>query len=256
MILPKELPDTGELVIVKVNKIMPHGAYCTLQEYNIDAYLPISEIASGWIKNIHEFIKEGQKDVAKVIFVDRTKRAIDISFKKATSGERKNKITEYNLEKRAEGMFEKALASSKTEQRKAEIIREVAQKEHTYNDLVNDIFENKDPLSGMKEKEFKQALYDLVFKTIKPKRYTVSYTAELTTTDTKGGIGLIREVLSEIEEKGVAVLYLGAPHYRLTAEDESYPKAEDKIKVAQSVLEKYNKRIAFEIKSNKGAASG
>jgi translation initiation factor 2 subunit 1 len=256
MIYPKELPDTGELVIVKVSKIMPHGAYCSLQEYNADAYLPISEIASGWIKNIHEFIKEGQKEVAKVIFVDKSKKAIDISFKKATSGEKKNKITEYNLEKRAEGIFNKALVGSKSEDRKAEILKEVSQREQTYNDLINDIFENRDPLSGMKDKEFKQALYDLVFKTIKPKTYTVSYTVELTTTDTKGGIELIKEALSAIEQKGVEVLYLGAPHYRLQAEDSSYPKAEDKIKAAEAVLEKYNKRIAFAIRSNKGAASG
>jgi translation initiation factor 2 subunit 1 len=256
MIQPKELPDTGELVIVKISKIMPHGAYCTLQEYNADAYLPISEIASGWIKNIHEFIKEGQKEVAKVIFVDKEKRAIDISFKKASAGEKKNKATEYNLEKRAEGIFAKALAASKLESKKAEILKEVAQKEQTYNDLVNDIFENKDPLAGIKEQAFKQALYEMVFKVIKPKTYVVSYTVELTTTDTKGGISLIREILEAISQKGVEVLYLGAPRYRLMAEDSSYPRAEDKIKAAQSVLEKYNKRIAFEIRSNKGASNG
>ncbi len=251
MIIQRELPETGELVIVKVSKIMPHGAYCVVQEYGVDAYLPISEIASGWIKNIHEFVKEGQKEVAKVIFVDKDKRAVDISFKKASAGEKKSKITEYNLEKRAEGIFAKAIASAKAEPRKAEIIKEVAQKEQTYNDLVNDIFENKDPLAGIKEKEFRQALYDLVSKTIKPKRYAVSYTAELTTTDTKKGIALIKEVLEAIEQKGIDVLYLGAPHYRLLAEDTSYPKAEGKIKEAQAILEKYDKRIAFSIKSNK-----
>ena len=71
MIIQKELPDVSEFVIIKITKIMPHGAYCRLIEYNSDAYLPISEVSSGWIKNIHEFIKEGQQDVAKVIFVDR-----------------------------------------------------------------------------------------------------------------------------------------------------------------------------------------
>jgi translation initiation factor 2 subunit 1 len=70
---------------------MPHGAYCELVEYKADAYLPIGEVASGWIKNIREFIKEGQKDVAKVVFVDQNKRALDISLKKVTAKEKKDK---------------------------------------------------------------------------------------------------------------------------------------------------------------------
>ncbi len=252
MIIKKPLPDTGELVIAKVNKIMPHGAYCTIQEYNTDAYLPISEIASGWIKNIHEFIKEGQKDVAKVIFVDKDKRAIDISFKKVRAGEKKSTLTEYNLEKRAEGIFAKALSAAKMESKRDEIIQEVAKKEQTYNDLINDIFENKDPLAGIKSTEFKTALYEMVFKVVKPKRYTVSYTLNMTTADTKGGISLIKEVLGEVEKQGVDVLYLGAPHYRLLAEDKSYPKAEGRIKQAQVILEKHGRKVFFEIKSNKG----
>ncbi|MCL5420104.1 MAG: S1 RNA-binding domain-containing protein [Candidatus Marsarchaeota archaeon] len=256
MILPKKMPDVGELVLVRINKIMPYGAYCTLQEYNADAYLPISEIASGWIKNIHEFIKEGQKEVAKVIFIDNDKRAIDISFKKASAGEKKGKMADYNLEKRAEGIFNKALAASGTESRKAEIISEIGRREQTYNDLINDIFENKDPLSGFKEADFKQALYDLVFKLIKPKKYTVSYTIEMTTTNTRAGISLIKEALAAVAGTGVSVLYLGAPHYKIISEGPSYPKAESKIKEAQAALEKYSKQISFSIKSNKGEASG
>lgn len=253
MILPKKLPETGELVMVKVSKIMPYGAYCTLVEYNTDAYLPISEIASGWIKNIHEFIKEGQKDVAKVIFVDKDKNAIDISFKKATNAEKKNKIDEYNSEKRAEGMFAKAIAGAKVEAKKEEILNKIAKVETTYADLINDIYNNKDPLATLDEKEFKQMLYEIVFKSIKPKNYTVSYTVELTSLDTKGGIKTIKEALGAVEQTGVEVLYLGAPHYRLLSEDSSYPKAEGRIKEAQAILDKYNKRISYSIKSNKGS---
>lgn len=251
MIIKKQMPEQGDLVLIKISKIMPHGAYCELTEYGIDAYLPISEIASGWIKNIHEFIKEGQKEVAKVIFVDKTKRAIDISFKKASGGEKKSKLAEYNLEKRAEGIFAKALAASGTEQKKAEIITEISKKASTYNDLINDIFEQKDPLSDMKEKKFKEALYEIIFKTIKPKRYTVSYTIEMTTTDTHSGIAIIKEALGAVEKSGVDVLYLGAPHYRLLSEDSSYPKAEGRIKAAQAILEKFDKKISYSIKSNR-----
>lgn len=250
MIAPKELPEQEEFVIVKITKIMPHGAYCRLIEYNLDAYLPISEVASGWIKNIHEFIKEGQQDVAKVIFVDREKKSIDVSLKKASSKNKKDKINDYSIEKRSEGIFNKALVAAKKEEKKAIIVVEVATVAKTYTELVNSIFEKKDPLAKFEDKEFKDALYDIVAKTIKPKSYTVSYNIELTTTDTKAGIKTLKEALGKIEKAGVDVLYMGAPHYRLLSTDSSYPKAEERIKEAQTVLEKY-KNIEFSIKSNK-----
>ncbi len=247
MIIRSELPEPNELVMVRITKIMPHGAYCNLQEYGLDAYLPISEIASGWIKNIHGVIKEGQKEVAKVIFVDKQKRAIDVSFKKVTAGEKKNKLEEYNLEIRAEGLFAKALAGSKSEQKKDEIIKEIAKSEQTYRDLVNDIFEKKDPLSDFSDKNFKDALYDIVFKNIKPKKFIVSYVLELNAADPGSDVSIIKEALSAIEREGVEVLYLGAPRYRLVAEGPSYPKAEDKIRAAENTLKKYGKKVSFSI---------
>ena len=250
MIIQKDLPEVGEFVIIKISKIMPHGAYCKLTEYNMDSYLPISEVSPGWIKNIHEFIKEGQQDVAKVIFVDREKRSVDVSLKKATSKDKKDKVSEYGLEKRAEGIFNKAIEGSKNHERKQAIIAEVSKFAKTYNDIINGITEGTDPLAGLKEKEFKQFLYDLVAKTIKPKTYTVAYSMDLTTNDTKSGIKIIKEALIGIEKSGIQVLYMGAPRYRLLATDASYPKAEGKIKEAQKILESY-KNLEFSMKSSK-----
>ncbi len=254
MIVQKEFPDEGEFVIIKITKIMPHGAYCKLTEFNIDAYLPISEVSSGWIKNIHEFIKEGLQDVAKVIFVDRSKRSVDISLKKATSKNKKDKTTEFSLEKRAEGIFNKAIENSKNQEKKHLIIQEIAKVEKTYNDLINDIYEGKDPLSSIKEPDFKKVLSDLVFKSIKPKTYEVAYNIELSTSNTRSGIRLIKEALVKVENAGAEVQYLGAPKYRLVAKGSDYLKAEDKIKEAQRILEQYGD-IKFELKSSKAQSA-
>src|SRR5271155_2637136 len=143
---------------------MPHGAYCKLTEYNIDAYLPISEIASGWIKNIHEFIKEGQQDVAKVIFVDREKKSVDVSLKKASSKAKKDKINDFNIEKRSEGIFNKAITGAKKEDKKPQLVTEASRVAKTYTELINSIFENKDPLAQSSDQQFKEALYELVSK--------------------------------------------------------------------------------------------
>lgn len=251
MIIKREMPEKGELVMIKITKIMPHGAYCSLTEYNLDAYLPISEVASGWIKNIHEFIKEGQKDVAKVISVDPNKKTIDISLKKANQKERSDKNSDYNLEKRAEMFFEQSLKKTHNEGKKAEIITELSKKATTFNDLIVQMAENTNLLDNIKYKGFKESFYEVVLKNTKPKKYEVSYIVDLKTTDTKSGITTIKKAFESVESLGVKVLYLGAPRFRLTSEDESYPKAENKIKESQKILETYSKQFSYTIKTDK-----
>ena len=250
MLTKKQMPDEKELVLVKISKIMPHGAYCELVEYGIDAYLPISEIASGWIKNIHEFIKEGQKDVGRVIAIDKEKRSVDISLKKVTTKEKNDKISDYNLEKRYEKLFGQAVAVAKLEPKKESIIEELSKKVGTYTEIIQAFAEKKDTHNLIKNKQLEDALAEITAKNIKPKRYAVSYTLELKATDPKAGISEIKKVLKEIEEKGVEVLYVGAPRYRLSSEDSDYPKAEGRIKEAQKLIEK-QKDLSYSIKSEK-----
>ncbi len=251
-LINRELPEEKELVLIKINKIVPHGAYCGLIEYKLDAYLPISEIASGWIKNIHEFIKEGQKSVAKVISVDKEKRTVDISLKKTNNKERTDKINEYNLEKRSEKLFNQAIINSKNEQNREAIIKELSKKITTYYELTSKTYSDKTFTDFLKNPKFSEAISEIVIKNTKPKRYEVSYTMELTASSGDVGMPLIKKICSEIEEAGVKILYLGAPHYRLTSEDANYPKAEGRIREAERILDRYSKSLNFSIKNTKG----
>ncbi|VVB77015.1 Translation initiation factor 2 subunit alpha [uncultured archaeon] len=247
LILQKNLPELGEIVLVKINKIMPHGAYCELVEYKTDSYLPIGEVASGWIKNIHERIKEGQRDVAKVVFVDPSRRAIDVSLKKVSTKEKKEKITEYTLEKRAEKFFVQAIGAAHEEAKSADIKRRVAQKVQTYTELLERVQENKLD-KDILDDDVRAAFVDIISKNIKPKSYTVAYTVELTASSGKGNIKLIRKIYGEIEALGVEVVYEGAPHYKIIAEGPSYAVAEGKIKEAQQVLQKHSDAFDITVK--------
>lgn len=247
MIIQKELPDMGEIILVNVTKIMPHGAYCELVEYRADAYLPISEVASGWIKNIHEFIKEGQRDVAKVVFVDPTRKALDVSLKKVTSKEKKDKINEYNLEKRAEKFFTQAIQAVHKESKLEEIKKKAAQNARTYSELLDLVVESKVP-AGTFDEDVRKAFEEIVAKNVKPKEYEVGYSVELQAINGKGGITAIKKAFGEVEALGVGVLYEGAPHYKLTAKGPSYPAVEGKIKEAEKILEKYKGQLSVELK--------
>ena len=245
--MPKALPDKGEIVLIRITKIMPHGAYCELTEYKLDAYLPISEIASGWIKNIHEFIKEGQSDAAKVVFIDPVKRAVDVSLKKATAKEKKDKINEYTLEKRAEKFFNNALKSAHEEEQAPQIRAAIAQTVQTYTEFLEQVREDKEG-KGLLSKKLKDALKDIVLKNYKPKVYEVSYSLSLRSVGSKGTISVVKKALSDIEKAGVSVLYEGAPHYKLTAKGDSYPAVEGMIKQAETALSKYQASLSAELK--------
>ncbi len=252
-IIKKQLPGEKELVLVKIKKIMPHGAYVELTEYSKDAYLPISEIASGWIKNIHEFIKEGQKTVGKVLSVDLQKGSIDVSLKKATAKEKADKLNEHGIEKRYEKLFEQAVKLSEiVNENDVEALKtEIAKKVPTYIELINNTLEDEHFTDFLKNKAFSKAFNEILEKNIKPRRFEVSYLVELKSNNPIVGISTLKESLNAIKELGVGVLYLGAPRYRLTAEDASYPTAEEKIKKARKILESYAKKITFTMKNEK-----
>ncbi len=226
-------------MLIRINKVMPYGAYCTLTEYSLDAYLPINEVATGWIKNIHEFIKEGQSDVAKVIFVDREKRAVDISLKRVSTKEKKEKITEYNLEKRAQQLFMQAVSSLGKQQEQEAIVQKAASKFSTYTELIDAAYENKPAVKEALGNALAETLHNIAIKNIKPKVYGVTYKLELSAKNRIGNIKKIKEALEEVEKQGVKVIYEGAPHYLLKAQDETYPKAEERIKKAESVISSF-----------------
>ncbi len=255
MIIKKETPEIGERVLIRIKKVMPFGAYCELTEYGIDAYLPIKEVASGWIKNIHEFIREGAREVAEVIFIDKERRAVDISLKKVNSKGRKDKLNQYALEGRAEKLFKQAIEASSTQTSEAKIKEELSKKFEMYSDFVDAAATNPQSIKDINvEKKFIDAFKEIVAKSIKPKVYRVSYSAELLSQNAKFNIAEVKKLFTDVEGLGIRVTYLGSPHYLLVSEDSSYPKAEERMKQAQDILEKYSKADAFEFSLKKEKA--
>jgi translation initiation factor 2 subunit 1 len=90
-----------------ITKVFSHGAFAKLDEYQgKDGFIHISEVASTWIKNIRDFVKEGQKTVAKVLNVDRAKGHIDLSIRRVNEAQRKNKIQEWKRSQKSDKLLE------------------------------------------------------------------------------------------------------------------------------------------------------
>jgi translation initiation factor 2 subunit 1 len=101
----QEWPEVGDLVIATIQDVTDFGSYVKLDEYDKKGLLHISEISSSWIRNIRDFIREGQKVVLKVLRVDVEKGHIDLSLRRVTKREKIEKIMFWKRERKAETLL-------------------------------------------------------------------------------------------------------------------------------------------------------
>jgi translation initiation factor 2 subunit 1 len=231
-------PRMSELVIAQVSKITNFGAYCKLLEYNnMEVFLPIREISSGWIKNIRMFVHEGQKLVCRVTIFDKEKGTIDISLKKVTQKEAKEKMGAHNLEKRLEALFNQMAKSAKNDEARTKLIQTILSEFGTYSRFAQAAINNTEEF---KKSKITKPLKDLVIKTLeanmKKRDVEVSYILKLTTMNTRTGASDLRAIFTEMEKTGTDVTYISAPKYRLYATGKDYIEAENKIKKAMDAL--------------------
>jgi translation initiation factor 2 subunit 1 len=101
----QEWPEVGDLVIATVETVTDYGSYVKLDEFEKKGLLHVSEIASSWIRNIRDFVREGQKVVLKVLRVDSEKGHIDLSLRRVTKREKIEKIMFWKKERKAEALI-------------------------------------------------------------------------------------------------------------------------------------------------------
>lgn len=227
LIANTELPEENELVMAVIKKILPYGAFCALPEYdNLEAFLHVSEVAPRWIKNIHEFISEGQKHVVKVHHLDKEKNQVDISIKRVNDEERKLKLESVQNEKRGAKLLEVALkeASLKTDPKYESILSSEfgdvysAFKEASANGI--DVLKDVDIPSKLKT-----AILDIAQKNIKKALVTVESQVTLTCFGSNGA----EDVKKLLTFEGATVHYLGAPRYSISVVGTDYKSAEKKL---------------------------
>lgn len=230
----RDEPELDEFVIATVRKILPYGAFCSLDEYgDREAFLHVSEVASRWIKNIHEFLKEGQKIIARVFRIVPEKNQIDLSLKRVSDLERRRKIESYRKEKRAGKLFEvveKRIGKPHEHVWKemgAELVENFGSLYSAFEEAARD----EKALDAVKApKEWKAVLREIASQNIKSPRVRITGTLNISSRE-PDGIDVIRKVLLEAKESGgedeeVRITYLGAPRYMVAITASDYKKAE------------------------------
>jgi translation initiation factor 2 subunit 1 len=100
-----EWPEYGDLVIATIEKVMDYGAYAKLEEYNRQGFLHISEISSGRIRRIRDYVRENQKMTLKVIRVEVEKGHINLSLRRVTKRERIEKNKSWKKDRKGEALL-------------------------------------------------------------------------------------------------------------------------------------------------------
>ena len=242
----QRLPEEGEIIIATVRQVTGHGAYVTLDEYNnMTGFLHISEIATGWIRNIERYVRPKQKAVLKVIRVNKGRGEVDTSLKQVSGEERKSKLIEVKKSDKAATFLDFIKSKLKlTNEQVQEIEDRLLQK----YDYVYDAFEavSRKGLDAIQNidlsPEIKKAIEE-ASKRIPIPLVEISGILEITS---KGpdGIEIIKNTLASAESsKGGAssiITYIGAPRYRIAVTAENFKIAE---KFMNNTVEKIRANI-------------
>ena len=95
-------PDEGALVVCTVTEVKQNGAYVDLDEFpGIRGFIFIGEVASGWIKNIRGFVRDGQRLICKVLRVRRDGESLELSLKSVSEERRQARLQQWKNEQRA-----------------------------------------------------------------------------------------------------------------------------------------------------------
>ncbi|HTZ61437.1 MAG TPA: translation initiation factor IF-2 subunit alpha [Thermoplasmata archaeon] len=238
MPLRAEYPEEGDLVIGTVTSIRNFGAFVTLDEYaGREAFIHLSEVATGWVKYIRDHIREGQKIVARVLRVDPAKSQIDLSLKRINDHQRREKTQQWKNEGRALRLVEQvALALKIAPDAASDLFG--AHLVEKYGSLFQ-AFE----VASADAKRFQaendkvpwvSAFLKVARENIVPPQVTIHGTLEVSD-PTPNGIEHVRDALAAaeaVDPEAVEVHYVGAPKYRVKVVAGQYKQAEETLKRA------------------------
>jgi translation initiation factor 2 subunit 1 len=242
----REWPDVGDLVISTVERITDYGAYVRLDEYNKEGLLHISEVSSTWVRNIRDFVREGQKAVLRVLRVDQEKEHVDLSLRRVTKRERREKVLSWKKERKAESLLrtasERLNISEKELYEKAGVLVEKEFGE-MHGGLEKTAREGAEVLVKLGvPKDMAATIEEIAKERIRLPVVMVKGTLELQCTKPNGAV-LVRDALLDAQRikkssnTEVRIYVVAPPRYRIEVLAEDYKEAEKLLsKATQTAL--------------------
>jgi len=234
---PEDVPEEGEYVIGRVVEVKDFGATLNLLEFSEKkAFVHISEVASGWVKYIRDFIREGQMVVAKVTKVKKGSKVIDASVRQVSGHRKQEKIRDWKNEQRASKLLELVATKSKVKLEELSNAKEDLVK--MYGSLYTAFEASVMDESGFKEEwkgKWIESFIEIGRANVTPPYVSIGGKFELVSFESDG-VERIKEALmspSAInEDTTLKITSNGSPSYRISIKAPNYKQAEEELKVA------------------------
>ena len=242
--MAESYPDVNDFVVCKVKAIKDYGAFVDLMEYPFEGFVHISNIASGWVKNIRSHVSENQVRVAVVVRVDTQKKLIDLSLRRVSPNQEKAKLVQWKNQKRAEKLFERCAGELKVPFDKA--MKEIAPKLVEEYGQLYEAFEVAclDGEASLKKcgvpANWCKVITKMARDTIKPPHVSIRANVQMSFSDSNG-VEHIKKIAKDVCTDDVDFSYVSAPNYSLIVESKDYPAAE---KIMGKVLDKIKNSVA------------
>lgn len=225
-------------------KVFDQGAYLELDEYDgKEGMVHISEVSSGWVKNIRRHIREGRKVICKVLDVDPRKGHIDLSMRRVKDSQRSWKSQQWKRDRKAEKLLEQAAKRVGSDLDSAyEKIGFFLQEKYgdIYSAFEEVAMKGKEAIDWPEvEEEWINVLLELIESSVEAPYVEVKGYVDLRC-PSPNGVEVIRSALSDAcdsvteSEADVKVRYIASPSYSIKVSAPSYKVAE---KVLQETAE-------------------
>ena len=234
-------PEPGELVVGRVDSIEDFGVFIDLQEYEDKRGLVhISEVASGWIKNVRDHVREDQTVVCKVVSVDEDAHQVDLSIKDVNDHQRKDAIQRWKNEQKADNWMSLAFGEDLDDSTYGRIANElVAAHGGLYEGFEEAAIHGPESLSetDLEDGEI-EAIVETARENVSVPYVTVTGYVDLSCAN-EDGVDAIKEALKAAEGNGelpeevdLEVSYVGSPEYRIRVQAPNYKTAESALEAS------------------------
>lgn len=256
--MSQQFPSNGELVVATCTKVTDHGAYFEIHDYEHlgegAGFIHVSELSKTWVRNIRSEIREGRRIVAKILRIDRGREEIDMSIRRTSDSQRRERLTQFKQETRARGIV--SVACENDAKVTGEINSNILFKTGSVYDTLMRARDDgvKFLISLEIPKDTAEKLHQLALKELEPPTVSLIGNISLTLFESNGAelLGTLFKkykttFISKQKGSTITMGVISAPDYRVQIESKDWRTAENMWKKSQDFMNKFLKPYDSEV---------
>ena len=241
------MPEEGEIVITTVSKVSYHSVFTKLDEYEgKQGFIHISEISPGRIRNISDYVQEGKKIVCKVLKINHQRGNIDLSLRRVSSIQKRNKVEELKQEQKAEKILEFVASQNdlKVKELNAQIAPKLLGKYPSLHAAFEEVSFGDLKLEDLGiESKIAEQVTELIKQRIKPPVVQISGEVKTISYEPEG-LEITKNIMLKAHEisEDTTIKYGGGGKYSIVVTKNDYKDAETDLKVVLDFIEAETKK--------------